>query len=187
MNSTQFRVFGQGATNWPGLLWHKRWWSWSCRAEAGHTWESSWHRGRRLRGSLWWPSFPHPPPGWVESPVCWTPEGQKGPTEDDGGRDCVVHLLPQEVFVHLCSTRTITSSVGTTWCDWSRRRCRCPEAEQRPPSREGMGPAKESRPSQHPAGESSFEKGTFQNWLRWKCSKYQLISSGYKKVLLCLV
>ena len=26
------------------------------------------------------------------------PEEQKGPTENDGGRDCVVHLLPQEVF-----------------------------------------------------------------------------------------
>ena len=145
----------------------------SCLAAVFDIFEIGWN---------WWPSFPHPPPGCVESPVCWTPEGQKGPTEEDGGRDCVVHLLPQEVFVHLCSTRTSTSSVGTTWCDWSWRRRRCPEAEQRPPSREGMGPAKESRPSQHPAGESSFEKGTFQNWLRWKCSKYQQISSGYKKL-----
>ena len=107
-----------------------------------------------------------------------TPTGQEGPNSDWGGKDSNIHILPPKILVDVWSTwpgPTLAWQVGR---DWPQSNNSCLMEEFCPPAGAKVGPPKEGRCPQYPAGKGNSMEGTFQAWLspviQWLKPKYFL-------------
>ena len=123
---------------------------------------SPWHRDWRVRGGVWRPALPHPPSGTVQSQVCWTPGGKERPAEDGGGGDCHHNLLPPQVFVSVCSSKSGKTFAGEIGSDWTWNSCRRPEKKYCSSTWEKVGQPEEGRRSQCFTRKSNSETGPLQ-------------------------
>ena len=135
---------------------------WASWDQVGQPWTSPRHSDWRVRGGVWRPAFPHPPPGTIQSQVRWTPGGKERPAEDGGGGDCHHNLLPPQIFVSVCSPKSVKTSVGEIRSDWTWSSCRRSEKKYCSSTWEKVGQPEEGRRPQCFARKDNSEKGPLQ-------------------------
>ena len=107
----QRRVPGKNKAHGSNILWNPSGHNWASEAQVRLPWQSPRHRRRRLWRGLRRPPLSHPPPCSVQSKICRTSNGKKGPGEDGGGWDCLGNLLSPEVFVRVCCAQPSPASL----------------------------------------------------------------------------
>ena len=88
-----------------------------------------------------------PPPGTIQSQVRWTPGGKERPAEDGGGGDCHHNLLPPQVFVSVCSSKSGKTFAGEIRSNWTWSSCRRPEKKYCSSTWKKVGQPEEGRRS----------------------------------------